>query len=543
MFSRLSIRHRLVMVVVLSLSFLTLLAGVNLYSQGESDSALRNARDHTVKPLLAVQEMDDSLREVRFRIAGVLLDQLPAQGSRNHLKEIRTRLPLAWQEFKAAQTTGTMAAAEAELVAKIDSGIATLPTFFDRVDAAYGKDDKKALSSILEDEWPVILVKVSKPLGQLVPHLTAAMEKDFSASSARGKQLNMIAIAAYVASVIALLIIVVPLIASLAKAIQELRNTLANVAQGDLSTHPATDRHDELGDMGRSLSATINGLHDILGAVKRAADSLAASSHVLATELVTMIERGRARAALMEHASNAITQMSQSARSIADGSSQVAAASSDARGIAASGDSHMEKSIAATQRVETSVANSAAIIADLSSATDRINEVTGVIREIADQTNLLALNAAIEAARAGEQGRGFAVVADEVRKLAERTSASTGDIAATVDAIRVKTVSAVDAMGKVGEEVKDGVRFARETRETLEGIVSAAERVTALSREIATATQQQMTSSESTAKDMADVATVSAENSASIQRVRQITTEVEQMAGEMQQLIGRFRLN
>ena len=134
------------------------------------------------------------------------------------------------------------------------------------------------------------------------------------------------------------------------------------------------------------------------------------------------------------------------------------------------------------------------------------------------------------------------MVADEVRKLAERTSASTGDIAKTVDAIRLKTLSAVDAMGKVGEEVKDGVRFARETRETLDGIVSAADRVTTLSREIAAATREQLMSSENTAQDMAEVASVSAENSASIQRVRQITGEVEQMAGEMQQLIGRFRL-
>jgi len=537
-----SIRQRLLMVVVLAVVFLTLLAGVNLYSQREADAALRNARDHTVKPLLVVQDMDDRLREVRFRIAGVLLDQMPAPGARNHLKEVRERLPNAWQEFKAAQTPGSMPAEETELVARIDGGIAALPAFFDRVDAAYGQEDKKALAAILEDEWPTVLVKVSKPLGLLVPHLTAAMEKDFAAASARGKQLNMLALAAYAVSVIGLLVIVVPLIRSLAQAIGGLRTTLAQVAQGNLIAHPDTSRRDELGDMARSLNATIEGLHDLLGAVKRTADSLSASSTRLADELASMVERGRARAELMDRASQAVTQMSQSARSIADGSGQVADASSEARSIAASGDSRMENSIAATERVESSVANSAAIISELSSATDRINQVTGVIREIADQTNLLALNAAIEAARAGEQGRGFAVVADEVRKLAERTSASTGDIANTVEAIRVKTLSAVDAMGKVGAEVKDGVRFARETRETLDGIVSAAERVTALSRDIATATQEQMTSSESTAQDIAQVVSVSAENTASIQRVRQITAEVEQMAGEMQQLIGRFRL-
>lgn len=542
MFNRLSIRSRLIMVVVLSVGFLTLLAGVNLYSQRAAETALKSARDHTVKPLLAVQEMDDGLREVRFRIAGVLLDQMPVAGASNHLKEVRARLPQAWQEFKAGQAGGAMTAEQTELVGKIDSGLADLPAFFDRVEAAYAKDDKKVLASILESEWPVVLKKVSKPLGLLVPHLTAAMEKEFAASSARGKQLNMIALASYAVSVIGLLIIVVPLILSLAKAMQQLRTTLAEVAQGDLTVVPDTSRHDELGDMGRSLKATIDGLHEILNAVKRTADALSTSSGTLTGELVTMVERGRSRSEIMDRASQAITGMSHSARGIADGSGQVAAAAADARSIAANGDSRMGNSIAATQRVEASAATSAGIIAELSTATDRIKEVTGVIREIADQTNLLALNAAIEAARAGEQGRGFAVVADEVRKLAERTSSSTGDIAATVDAIRLKTQSAVEAMGRVAEDVKDGVRFARETRETLDGIVGAAERVTSLSSEIAAATREQMTASETTAKHMADVAVVSAENSASVQRVRQITAEVDQMAGEMQKLIGRFRL-
>jgi methyl-accepting chemotaxis protein len=244
----------------------------------------------------------------------------------------------------------------------------------------------------------------------------------------------------------------------------------------------------------------------------------------------------------MDHAANSIDKMTSSAHAIAEGSGQVAAASNEARSIAAEGDSRMGENIAATQRVEAAVNNSAAVISELSDATERIDQMTGVIREIADQTNLLALNAAIEAARAGEQGRGFAVVADEVRKLAERTSSSTGDIAATVTAIRGQTESAVTAMAKVSDEVRDGMRYARETRETLEGIVSAAERVTALSSDIAAATREQTEFSRSTAADMNQASQVSAENGASIRRVGEITGEVDRVAHEMQSLIGRFRM-
>jgi methyl-accepting chemotaxis protein len=339
-----------------------------------------------------------------------------------------------------------------------------------------------------------------------------------------------------------LLIIVLPLLSSLSRAISELRTVLAGVASGDLTRKPDLARKDELGDMARSVAATVDGLQGILASVKRAADNMVDSSVRLSSELKTVMERSQVRATLMNHASQSIDRMTESARVIADGSGQVASASQAARGIAVDGDARMERNIAATKRVESAVGQSTAIISELAAATDRINEMTGVIREIADQTNLLALNAAIEAARAGEQGRGFAVVADEVRKLAERTSASTGDIANTVSAIRAKTDSAVSAMAKVSEEVKEGTRFAHETRETLEGIVSSSERVTSLSQQIAMATREQMDSSQSTADDMSQAGLVSAENSASIRRVGEITGEVDRIAHEMQTLIGRFRL-
>ncbi len=537
-----SIRHRLILVVVLAIVFMSLLAGVNLYTQRGANATLQGVRDHTVVPLLAAQRIDDKVREARFRIAGVLLGQLPSVGSRNHLKEVRAEVPKAWDEFKAGYQGESANAETKELLTKIEAGIAMLPAFFDRVDAAYQSDDKKALTGLLEDDWPVVYTKLTKPLGLLIPQLVDGMEKDFAASKVRGERANMLALAAFGISVVGLLIIVLPLLSSLSRAISELRTVLAGVASGDLTRKPDTARKDELGDMARSVAATVDGLQGILASVKRAADNMVGSSVRLTGELNTVMERSQVRATLMNHASQSIDRMTESARVIADGSGQVASASQAARSIAVDGDARMERNIAATKRVESAVGQSTAIISELATATDRINEMTGVIREIADQTNLLALNAAIEAARAGEQGRGFAVVADEVRKLAERTSASTGDIANTVSAIRAKTDSAVSAMAKVSEEVKEGTRFAHETRETLEGIVSSSEQVTSLSQQIATATREQMDSSQSTANDMAQAGVVSAENSASIRRVGEITGEVDRIAHEMQTLIGRFRL-
>ncbi len=542
MLNSLSIRSRLLATVIMSIGFLTLLAGVGLYGQQRGSTALSDVQAKEVQPLIAIQEIDTSLREVRYRIAATVLDAMSMIGGRNHLKEVRERLPGAWQEFKAGFDAAAVPEEERKLVEDIGKELDGIKPFFDALDAAYAKEDKAALSALLQEKWPPIQKKLVKPLSQLVPARTAAVKATFDASTAEGRKLNTLAIVSYFVCVAVLAILMLPLIGSLARAIDGLKAVLARVAEGDLNARPDLSRQDELGDMARSLDVTIQRLHEIIVAVQHAAKTLAETSTELAGGIGDIMQRGKSRSELMARATASIDQMNAAAREIAAGSGHVAAASGEARGIAVNGNARMDDTIAATQRVETAVDSSASVIADLSTATDRVNQVTQVIREIADQTNLLALNAAIEAARAGEQGRGFAVVADEVRKLAERTSASTAEIASTVDTIRQKTASAVDAMGRVRSEVADGTRYNRETQETLNGIVAAAERATALAQQIAEATRQQMSASDDSARDMQQVSAISAENSVGLGRADEVTRNVAQMAQELQQIVGRFRV-
>ena len=542
MLDRYSIRTRLIFASALALVFFVLLAAMSIYGQQRANLAFSEARATGVQPLLAVEEIDGALQGIRFRLAGVPLDVISPAGARQQLKEARERLPLAWKEFLAGYRAATVTDGERQLVDAIGRELDGLKPLFDEIDAAYEKDNKEAVATILREKWPRVHKSLIKPLSELIPARVAAMNRNFDTSQAEGNRLSAIVAGANVVGAIALALVMLPLVRSLTRSIGEMRGALEQVARGELRVELNTRRGDELGDMARSLDATLNSQREIISGVQRAADTMASASERLKSELDEVMERGKTRGEYMARAAEGIEQTTVLAKEVATSSSQVAQASAESRGIADQGNAGMDASIAAIHRVEVSVQDSAEIMADLAKATERIQTITQTIREIADQTNLLALNAAIEAARAGEQGRGFAVVADEVRKLAERTSASTSDIAATVDAIREKTATAVHAMHTVHQEVAESARHGDETRKTLAAIAASAERVSELARGIATSTQSQFASSERVVGEMSQVAMMSADNSASIERVGAVTDEVGQLAHQLQGLIGRFRV-
>ena len=172
----------------------------------------------------------------------------------------------------------------------------------------------------------------------------------------------------------------------------------------------------------------------------------------------------------------------------------------------------------------------------------QVSSIANVIKEIAGQTNLLALNAAIEAARAGEQGRGFAVVADEVRKLAERTSSATTEIEQMISGIQSDTVGAVGAMNEALPEVEQGVHLATSATESLQAIEAGAGRTLERIREVAEATQEQGSASTSIAQRVEQIAQMVEETTATIRSTADTAVQLEHIAQGLQAQISRFRV-
>jgi methyl-accepting chemotaxis protein len=209
---------------------------------------------------------------------------------------------------------------------------------------------------------------------------------------------------------------------------------------------------------------------------------------------------------------------------------------------ASKGGTVVKQTVAGMNRIAESVRELQNVINDLMQNSEKIGDVIGVIDDVADQTNLLALNAAIEAARAGEQGRGFAVVADEVRKLAERTTSSTKEIAAMIKSIQENTSRAFSSMEHSAKEVAEGMTSAAEAGTALEGILSGSQMVASMIDQIARAAEQQSAAAQEISSNIESIASISKQNTSGAQQTSSAAEELSSLTGELQQLVSKFRL-
>ncbi len=292
-------------------------------------------------------------------------------------------------------------------------------------------------------------------------------------------------------------------------------------------------------------------IKDEMGALLCEIQTMQAYLRTMVDEIVTPVAKMQAHVSEVDGkistvASNALTeqdqiqtiaatmeQFSQSIAEVASMSSESLAEMKRTQSIVEQNNSNMGLSISATSKVAETVKSSSKTISDLGESIQKIGVIANSIKEIADQTNLLALNAAIEAARAGEQGRGFAVVADEVRKLAERTATSTKDIASTISEINAISNEAVKAMGGAVVEVESGIALIRKNGEGLKEIMSATVSMSNRIEHIALASKEQSAAGENVAKSLESITSLVDENTRSVQSTKVAAEELAKSADEL----------
>ncbi|MDD2337917.1 MAG: methyl-accepting chemotaxis protein [Geobacteraceae bacterium] len=317
---------------------------------------------------------------------------------------------------------------------------------------------------------------------------------------------------------------------------------MGNVADGDLSTKINIFAKDEIGDLGRAINRMLESMHNMVTSIKSTAEQVAsASTQLYATseQIATGAEEVAAQAGTVATASE---EMSCTSSEIASNCLMAVESSQRASDSASSGFEVVRETVEEMSRIAERVKESACTVESLGARSDQIGEIVGTIEDIADQTNLLALNAAIEAARAGEQGRGFAVVADEVRALAERTTKATKEIGAMIKAIQLETKSAVSSMEEGVAEVEKGTVDAARSGQALQEILEQANAVTMQINQIATAAEEQTATTNEITNNIQQITEVVHETAKGSQESASAANQLSRLAEELQQLVGTFKL-
>ncbi|OGS99041.1 MAG: hypothetical protein A3H99_07365 [Gallionellales bacterium RIFCSPLOWO2_02_FULL_59_110] len=314
------------------------------------------------------------------------------------------------------------------------------------------------------------------------------------------------------------------------------------IANGDLSNLVSTRREDEIGALLNALGHMQESLRQMIGSITSNAQriselsaSLNITSNDVASQSGQQSEAAASTAAAVEELTTSIEHMAESARDSYKLAQEAGETAKRGAGI-------VRQASAEMGNIAESVNQSSERILSLGEHSANISTIAGVIKDIADQTNLLALNAAIEAARAGEQGRGFAVVADEVRKLAERTAKSTDEITTMIGAIQSETKHAVETMHQGQQRVETGVAMAGEAGLAMGEIGSGSDRVVDAVNSISAALQQQSSSSGLIAANVEKIATMSEQNAIAIQNVADASAQLRESAGSLQEAVARFRI-
>ncbi|MDP2879777.1 MAG: methyl-accepting chemotaxis protein [Sulfuricella sp.] len=324
--------------------------------------------------------------------------------------------------------------------------------------------------------------------------------------------------------------------------VEDITEVVTHLHQGDLSRRLPAANNDEISGMARNINDFVARFEGILRDVHVSADQTKKTAHGISDMTHVVTSNAREQSDKVFQVSNAIEEMGNTINEIATNAVNAATAANESLELVKSGNDTGRQTIAALGRIDETVAASAQNIGELGASIQRIAAVSNMIRDIAEQTNLLALNAAIEAARAGEQGRGFAVVADEVRKLSERTAASTADIAKIVQVIQAGTSQAAESMVRAKNEVSQGVSLGEKMGRLLQEIDRSVHIVTDMLQQIAVATEEQSAVGTEISANIETVANITASTANDIERARNAMLDLASSSRTLHEAVGQFKL-
>ena len=385
-------------------------------------------------------------------------------------------------------------------------------------------------------------VQVDEATDALIAYLkkSAQATREKIASQSEVLQISSMVIMAVglILSVFISLIIRRSIVASAA----ELERASHQFAKGDLSDQARLQGRDELAQVGRSFNEMAVEFSRLIGEIRRSAEDVTRAAQNTASNSVCVAENSTRQATLSQDTAQAAQAMADTIARVGDNIAHMVAAADQASQRASRGQAVVNDATQGIQAISRTVLETSEVVSNLGRQSEEIGRIVSVIKDIADQTNLLALNAAIEAARAGEQGRGFAVVADEVRKLAERTASATNEISSTIQNIQQETARAVASMEQGSLEVSQGVNMAQQVGVAIGAINEAVSSLSSMIHDIDRIRAEQEVASRAIASRVEEIHGMTGDNRTVSENSAHAARELTELAERLRDSVSRFKL-
>ena len=472
---------------------------------------------------------------------GAVVSQHFTLQSRVLIRDLRRSLDEQRAQLVKAQITLSREAPQAmrQLSAPFDASLKAFDDFLTQIDRDMFEASPMALT-------PEQFVQRVEALESQLQALQQALYQQFSASLGHYRQQalhSMIeVIGAFIVLTLLAMYVLICLNASIRISTSNIIEAARGLRDGDLRVRMEVNGRDDLAAIAQALNTAVEQMRDSLQGVNRESQQLDSTVQLLGGQARDALDAVEQQQAQMSQIATAATQMAATAQSVAQSCEQAAVEAQQTREVALSSNQRSERTSASMRHLSSRLGDSAAALQQLRDQTQQINRVVEVIKGIAEQTNLLALNAAIEAARAGEAGRGFAVVADEVRSLSKRTQDSTQEIAQTVDNLQRVVGQSVTLMEEACSQADGDIGSVLAMCDELQNIVDSVQRVSDRLAQIATAAEQQAATADEVSGNIQQVDQAAGQLLDGAQAVSSAAEQLRRGSEGLAQNTGRFSL-
>ena len=478
--NNLKIGTRLIALTVITSVLLLIVGIIGMWGMQQANRALAEIYDRHLLSINQLQKVRVTQFQIRNDIfqARLARDSFAAQELFDQVdKRVRTINEALEKYQQQSLSTEEKKLLDSYIAARKDFGLNGIGVIRDLLSGEKFDEAEKHSKQVMDPAFG----RVQTATDSLIDHLTGEAGAYRQKMERLAKVLNLTAIGGIVTGLALSILLSLVIRQSILRGTKQLEEAAARLAQGDLAGNIQVQGQDEMAEVANTFNNMAQEFGRLIGEIRHAAGELEEAASRTTLNSQSVVEASNQQQQLAQTTTASAHELTHASAQMGENIATMIQATDRARDLARDGHRVVNEAAASINGISQSVSHTASTIASLGNHSEEIGRIVSVIKDIADQTNLLALNAAIEAARAGEQGRGFAVVADEVRKLAERTAKATDEISSTIHTIQNETATAVTAMDQVHVQVTQGVEKTQQGDHAIAEITNA---VAGLSQQI-----------------------------------------------------------